>query len=140
MKATIFLFATVSLLINTACAQEVPENVKSSFNSKFPNATEIKWEQEHKNEWEAEFKVNGVDYSANFNSEGEWKETEHEVKIDQLPKAAQTTLSTEFASYKVIEAEVIETPKFKGFEIKLKNSNSVIEVVMDENGKVLKKS
>lgn len=126
-------------MTSLSCAQEAPAKVQDAFKAKFSNAEHVKWEKENSNEWEAEFKMEGKEYSANFSNEGEWKETEHEMNKADLPEAVSNTLSSEFAGYEVEEAEMVETPKFKGYELELEKGKSTLEVVFDENGKVLKK-
>ena len=55
-------------LINT------PKEVKISFAKKFPMATDVFWERESLDEWEAEFKMQDNDYSAIFLENGNWVE------------------------------------------------------------------
>lgn len=139
MKRMIFLATVLLGLSSVSCGQSAPENVKEAFSKKFPDAKDVKWEKENKSEWEAEFKMAGEEYSANFSNEGEWMETEHEMKISDLPNVVKNTLSSEFDGYEVEEAEMVETPKFKGYELELEKGKSTLEVVFDANGKVLKK-
>jgi len=67
-----------------SCGQSVPEKVKSAFAGKFPNASSVKWDKENDEEWEAEFKMDGKEYSANFTVDGNWKETEYEIKKSEI--------------------------------------------------------
>jgi len=120
-------------------AQDTPSKVTDAFNSKFPNAKSIRWDKENETEWEAEFTINGVEYSANFSKDGAWKETEHEVKIDELPAEVISTLKTQFAGYEIKEVEMVETPTFTGYEVELKKGKETLEVLMDKAGKVIKK-
>jgi hypothetical protein len=122
-----------------SCAQSTPSAVKSTFAKKFPNAKSVEWEKENDSEWEAEFKINEVEYSANFSNDGTWKETEHEIKESELPNAVKNTLDNQFGDYKVEEVELIETPEFSGYEIELEKGEETIELVIDNSGKVLKK-
>lgn len=143
MKKTILLFGVALVICAPSFAQKgdakaaVPEAIKSSFSQKFPKATAVEWEMEGKDEWEAEFKLDGKEFSASFSSAGAWIETESEIKKANLPAAITKALDVEFAGYKLVEAETIETPKLKGYELELKSGEQSIEVVMDESGKLL---
>lgn len=139
MKKTVFTMIAMIGMTAVSCGQSAPAKVQEAFIAKFSNAEHVKWEKENSTEWEAEFKMDGKEYSANFSIDGEWKETEHEVKKSDLPVAVKSTLSSEFAGYEVEEAEMIETPKFKGYELELEKGDTTLEVVLDANGKVLKK-
>ena len=109
MKRIIYLLLIAALISNMGCAQKiatdkVPTVVTSAFKAKFPNATKTSWEMENANEYEAGFKQNGDEVSANFDNTGKWLETETEIKISALPVAVQNALSKDFAGFKIEEA------------------------------------
>jgi hypothetical protein len=142
MKKVFLMLAVAGLFIFTACGQSaknVPNQVKSSFAKKFPDATKVKWDQEDENVWEAEFKLANQDYSANYDNNGVWKETEYAIKVVELPSAIKDKLNADFADYKVKIAEISETPEAKVYELIIKNKESKMEVVFDTYGKLIKK-
>lgn len=139
MKKTITM---MTLLVGTtlmSCAQSTPAKVTEAFKAKFPNAKSVEWEIENDTEWEAEFKLNGIEYSANFGTDGTWKETEHEIKVNELPESVKNTLAKEFSEYEIEEAEMVETPDFNGYEVEIEKGEETMEVVFDKSGKVIKK-
>ncbi len=139
MKKTITL---TTLLVGTTLmsfAQSTPTKVQDAFNTKFPNAKSVEWEKENDTEWEAEFKLNGIEYSANFGTDGTWKETEHEIKVNELPENVKNTLANEFSEYEIEEAEMVETSDFNGYEVEIEKGEETMEVVFDKSGKVIKK-
>ncbi len=131
------------LLLTQACAQtkgeETPEAVQSAFSKKFPDAKSVKWEKESEQEWEAEFKLNGVGYSANFTSSGEWKETEHEIRSNEIPEVVNATLKSEFSGYEVEDSEITEKPEETEYEFELEKGEVVYEVTISAEGKVVSK-
>ena len=132
----------VSLLASLAVmsfAQTAPTKVQDAFKAKFPTAKSVKWEQENDSVWEAEFKVEGVEYSANFSNDGVWKETEHEIKSKDLPQAVKNALATEFAGYEIEEVEMVESPDFTGYEVEIEKGEVTMEVLIDKSGNVIKK-
>ena len=74
MKHSVIIVVVLAVSL-FACAQTPPKSVTDSFNSKFAEATKVKWDQEEANEWEAEFKMNGSEISASFDNAGTWLET-----------------------------------------------------------------
>jgi len=138
LKLIAVAFAAISF---TACAQKsnVPENVNKAFTQKFPDAKSIKWDKENETEWEAEFKLNGEEYSANYSTDGVWKETEHEIEKSAIPANVKQTLDTEFAGYKIEEAEISETAKGKVYEFALEKGKTEMEVAISPDGQVVKK-
>jgi hypothetical protein len=124
-----------------ACGQKnVPQSVNAVFSQKYPAAQSIKWANEEANEWEAEFKLNGKEMSASFDNSGKWLESETEIAAKELPAAVSGTIAKEFAGFKTDEISILDTPELKGFEVGLKKGEIVLEVVLDNTGKVLKKT
>ncbi len=132
-------FTTVSLTASAQKSMDVSTKVKTAFTQMFPTATHIKWDKESKSEWEAEFKMAGKEYSANFDMDGNWKETEYEISSTAIPTVVRITLDKEFAGYKIKESEISETAKGKVYEFALKNGYKTVEAVIAPNGKVLNK-
>jgi len=125
----------------SACGQadkNVPEKVKTAFAKKFENAKKVKWDKENETEWEAEFKMDGKKYSANFDLDGNWMETEYEIKKADIPAVVQATLDADFLGYKVEEAEVSETTDGKFYEFEIEKGKTEKEITIDESGKIVK--
>lgn len=143
MKKTIQFVAVALLISASACAQEsnekVPAAVKTAFEQKFPDAKKVSWDMEDATAWEAEFKMNGMEYSANFSTTGEWQETEHEIKKSEIPGAVQQMLAKDFDGYKIGEAEISETSTGKVYEIAVEKGEQEWELVFDESGKLIEK-
>lgn len=119
--------------------KEAPANVKSAFSQKFPAATKVEWGKEGDKEWEAEFMFNGKEYSANFDNAGKWMETESEISVKDLPAVVKTTLDKESAGYKIKESLVTETSDLKAYEFVIEKGKDKLEIVIDQNGKMIKK-
>jgi hypothetical protein len=141
MRKVFYLFSTMALLSLVACGQtekKVSEKVKAAFSEKFPDAKKVKWDYEENEGWEAEFKLNGVEYSTTCDEDGEWLETEHEVDLSEIPPVVKATLDIEFKDYKVEESEISETASGKVYEFEIEKGKIEIEVVIDPEGKIVK--
>lgn len=122
-----------------ASGDQVPQKVKDAFTKKFPTATKVKWDKENATEWEAEFKMDNTEYSANFLEDGTWKETEHAIDDKEIPKNVKSALMSAFPGYKIKESELSETKDVMLYEFEIKKGESEIEVALDKTGKVVKK-
>ena len=120
-------------------SKDVPANVTAAFAKKFPKASGVKWGKEGDKEWEAEFKMDGREYSANFDNAGTWMETEYEITAKEIPAAVKATLDKESAGYKIKESEISESKDGKVYEFVLEKGKTGIELAIDPNGKVVKK-
>lgn len=138
VKLIVIAFLAISI---NACAQKVnvTEKVKTAFEQKFPNAQKVKWSKENETEWEAEFRFKGEEYSANFTTDGVWKETEHEIETSAIPVNVKQTLDAEFAGYKIEEAEISETAEGSVYEFALEKDEKDMEVAISPEGMVKKK-
>jgi len=142
MKKLVLFIGIIAMAGMMAFGQsetKVPAKVKAAFSQKFPNATKVKWEKENEKEWEAEFKMDGKEYSANFDNSGAWMETEYEISADALPETVKACLEKQFEGYKVEEAEVAESPEGTVYEMEIEKGKSEMEVSISATGKVLEK-
>lgn len=137
MKASSFIIALLSIFIISCCEQkvEVPEKVISSFETMFPTATDVEWEMEEENEWEAEFELEGKEGSACFTGNGEWIETEYE--IESLPETIETILNETYPGFEIDEIEILETPDFNGYEIEMEKGEEEIEILISSKGEII---
>ena len=122
----------------TSQTQDVPELVKTAFSKKFPSVKKVDWEKESDTEWEAEFRMNRTEYSANFSLDGRWLETEHEISKKEIPQNIKATLVSEFNDYIIEEAEVSETSSGSVYEFELEKGEKMLEVAFNLEGKKLK--
>lgn len=139
-KISFIILLSILSSATVACEGKiiVPIKVQESFEIKFSNIKKVQWESEANNEWEAEFKKNGNEYSAKFNKEGVWLETEYEIKIKNLPEAVKNKIQNNYNGYKIEEAEHISTPKYEVvFEIEIENGVLEIELIIDSEGNII---
>ncbi len=142
MKNLFLVISIAAMFSLSACGQkskDVPAEVKTAFELKFPDAKKVKWEKENEKVWEVEFKMSGTEYSACFDADGAWKETEHEIKVSEIPAVVKSTLDSEFEGFEIDEAEMIESSEGTFYEFELEKGETEMEVVIDPNGMVISK-
>lgn len=140
---SLLLFA--SLLVFQATAQtDIPQAVTKAFQTKFPTAQSVKWEEEDKGVYEAGFKQNGRKMSASFDATGNWQATETAIKKSALPDAVRSAVAKLFPGFEIDEAEKVESPDGLAFEVELENESGdkevEVEALFSAEGKLLKKS
>jgi hypothetical protein len=122
-----------------AHAQEnpVPESVQKAFDAKFSSAKKVEWEEDD-DAWEAEFKMKGKEVSAQFNTDGDWLETETEIKPKNLPAAVTAAINSLFPGSEIEEAERVETPDLaEAYEVELENGKKEVEALFLPDGTLL---
>ncbi len=138
-----FVIIVLSVFVFVACAQDAkpPENIKEAFEARFGEVKNVKWEQEDNN-WEADFKNSEGKFSAVFDKDANWMETERDIKPDELPENIRQVLMEEYDDYEVDEVEEVEAPGFKGFEVELEKEEGreemEITVLVTSEGEIVK--
>lgn len=138
------MFLNVSTLL-IACfgayaQNKVPQKVESAFGQKYPEIKSVKWEKETADEWEAEFKKDGIKQSAIFLTNGTWLETEQAIKPTDLPSSVASSIHASFKDYKIEEAEkVTRNDSSVVYEVSLEKGKSELEVLFSENGTIQSK-
>ena len=150
MKKYILLFA-LSVFILSAVGQEdneskktgkqliVPQQVLKAFQTKYPQATKVEWEQETPGQYEAEFVVAEIETSAVWDEEGILLEEESAVEQAALPQAIKDALAADFKDCKINEAEKVTANDVVTFEMEAKCGKKKCELVFDTNGKLIEK-
>ena len=138
MKKLFLLTAILGIFAVSAFAfggDDAPAAVKASFTKLYPNVTKVKWGKEDAN-YEAEFDVNKVETSCLFDATGNLLETENEIDITALPKAAVEYIAKNFAGEKIKEAsKIIDAKKNVTFEAEVKEG----DLIFDAAGNFVKK-
>lgn len=138
LKFILAAFLVTTMFAFTSKDDKAPQKVKESFNKKFPKAKKVKWDKESDTEWEAEFKMNRTEYSANFLSDGTWQETEHEIKVKEVPQNIMSSFKKAFPDYQIEEAEISETTKGLVYEFAIEKGETEMEIAITTNGKIVK--
>lgn len=125
---TIIVFASLN-----STAQDVPVAVKSAFQKSFPNTTVKKWDKEN-GDYEANFIKDKKSMSATFDMSGNWKETETDIKVSELPSPVINYIKTNYKDASIKEAAIMQTASSKMYEAEVKGK----DLLFDMNGKFVK--
>lgn len=113
----------------------VPPAVKSAFASKFKDVENVKWLEEDE-KYEAEFEMNDVGMSANFDKNGNILETESEISIKELPAAINTYVTQKLSGAAIKEAAKITDAKGKiTYEAEINDE----DYIFDSTGNFIRK-
>lgn len=137
-KLLILSFLYVSLY---ACnnIESIPQKVNLAFLEKFPNINTVEWEKESDTEWEAEFEIEGLVYSANFAIDGIWIETEHQIMEADIPTNIINTIHNSFFTYKIEKIEMSETKEGIFYEFEMMSEENELELTYNTQAQLVKK-
>jgi hypothetical protein len=128
---------SLMLLVAYVSAQAqtmVPVVVGKAFAKKFPDAKNIKWGKENAKEYEANFKLNNVNMSANYDLQGNLKETEKEILVKELPDEVVKAIQKKYVKAVIYEADKIEKQDGKIIyetDIKINGRKKELELYAD---------
>jgi uncharacterized lipoprotein NlpE involved in copper resistance len=135
----VLMLAIFAGLSCTSQTLKVPVAVKTAFNTKYPNATNVKWGKENAKEFEAEFKLNNKAVSANFGLDGSWVETESVIAVSDLPTAVSAAISAKYPGAPITLAEKTEQPGNKIlYEVTIKVNGKKKGIEINPDGSFVK--
>ncbi|MCB0728349.1 MAG: PepSY-like domain-containing protein [Ignavibacteria bacterium] len=122
-------------------AQDIPSNVKQKVKTIYPDAQDIKWDVEGKGQYEAEFKIDGVQTALLFDSEASLIETETKIAVSELPSKVRDYISSEYAGKSITEAaKIIDSKGNLKYEAEITEGKKSKDILFDQNGNVIKKA
>lgn len=130
------------VLILFSCQQkansQVPEEVQSNFEAKYPGENDPDWETDSNGNYEAHFKMKGVKYRADFSPTGQWIETETNIDKDDLPEAIKKVIKNKYGDEDITEVELV-TSATKGtfYDVEFKKKGKNKDVMFRGNGTII---
>lgn len=141
---------------NTYTAVDVPATTKTTFETKYPAATNVQWSRYSEPvpvEWDLTgwptmdtsdyvvmFDYDGYDYYAWYDENGNWiGATYHMTDHSKLPSAVNNAIKNQFAGYTIVEVDKEIDKSRTAYEVELSKGEDKVKVLFDENGTVIKK-
>ena len=108
MMRKICILQLLLIAILAEAQLKAPSLVSTAFAIQFANAVNVKWSKENAKQYEADFQLKGVKMSANYDLNGNWKETETEITLKDLPEAVAKSIKVKYPTAKISGAEKVE--------------------------------
>jgi uncharacterized membrane protein YkoI len=116
--------------------KDVPQAVKSAFESQFANASDVEWKVKN-GKYKAKFDMNGVEQFAELNNSGEVVSKGTKIPNEELPTLVSDAVKSNYASNKVDEVYRVEKGGQTHYMVKL-DGNPEKKLVYDAQGKLVK--
>ena len=135
MKKIILFLLVLGLVTSVVEAKsKVPTAVRTSFSSKYPTATALRWDKEGAN-YEAMFKLKGVKNSVVFDGKGNVLQSEVTIPITQLSTTITDYIKAHYPKRKIKRAARITTPQMvTTYEVELPGK----DVIFSDKGAFLR--
>lgn len=140
----------------TTTTIEVPATARTSFETKYPAATNVEWKRYNEPvpvEWELTdwprldtgdyvvlFDYDGYDYYSWYDESGNWISSSYTMPDhSQLPAAVNNAIKSQFAGYTIVEVDKEIDKNRSAYEVELQKGDDKMKVLFAENGDVIKK-
>lgn len=137
MKRLSYLTILSLFFVFTGLAGEIviPESIKRSFEQKFPNAHEVKWDGDSETHYEVGFIMDGKEKLAVFLLDGTFKEIETEIKVSELPKRIIKSVERKYPLSKIAFALKIQRSNNSiVYEVEVNTGIEEIDITLDAMG------
>ncbi len=145
MKRIVMMLLLAGVVYSSSVAQKittdkVPALVTRAFRSTFPQSSQQSWSMEGKTIYEVVFFNGNKKQSATFDADGTWRETETEIKFNELPHAVSAAFNKRFGGFNIQETTMVETPD-KGtlYELVVNKGKEGYEIQFSAKGELVKK-
>lgn len=115
----------------------VPEQVRNSFNSSFTQATDVEW-KEKDDSYYAKFEMNNTEQYVEYNPDGTMEERGREIPVAQLPLPVTNAISQQYANRTIEKAKMVEKDGQTMYKVKLEGDDEDLKVAFDGDGTVVK--
>lgn len=131
------LLGTAAVSAQDMNANDVPSDIRTSFEQTYPNAKDVEWEMEG-DSFKVEFEIAREDHEIWYTSEGNTSKMEQEISENDLPNAVKSVIAGNYEGYTIDSVEMIEENGSTTYEVELeKRGDDDKEVVCDADGTVL---
>ncbi|GAA3515591.1 hypothetical protein GCM10022393_31920 [Aquimarina addita] len=138
LSSTLSIFFLTIFACTSFAQEKAPKSVKKSFQSKYPGENDPDWHQDKNGYYEANFKKKGIHYRADFDSSGQWIETESSIKEEDLPEVIRKKIATDFKEYKIVELEEVDHyTKGKFYDVEIKKDGKKQDIEFNAEGTII---
>ncbi len=136
---------------------DIPQATRTSFESKYPNASNVRWSKydnsvdkstmDHSdvrynldaNDYEVRFNIDNADYVAWYD-DGNWIYTTSRVTDPStLPAAVSNRIKKDYPDYTIVETDKENDKDRTMYEVELEKGSDKVKLMIAENGDIIKK-
>lgn len=135
--AALFVFATAAVSAQDLKIDEVPNNLKTTFNEAYTNVSDVEWEKKGEY-YKVEFEINKMDHDIWYDAQGKVVKSKIEIPENEMPSGVATAINTKYSDYKIDSVEVHEKDGVKTYEIEIeKGWSQERKLILEASGKIL---
>lgn len=148
---------TTATTTTSHAAFAVPATIQTGFTTQYPNATSVTWAPYEltvvpidwdltdwavlsPKDYQVTYTMNGNQYYSWYDANGNWVGTSYYITDynNGLPSQVNATIANKYSGYTIDKASQVTWKDRTAYDVKLKNGDNKMKVLIDTNGDVLK--
>jgi hypothetical protein len=122
----LFLFSiALAVISNQTFSQirKIPASATENLKQKYPNADKVEW-KDGLSHFTAKFQLDGKDYEAHFDNDGNWKESLTKIDESDLPAAVRDGhAKSKYSDWSIDKVEKIESADKVQYRLQVKKGD-----------------
>ena len=120
---------------------KAPKKVEKAFQKMYPGAKDVEWELK-KDIYAVDFRIDGKDAEAYFNSDGTWLRSKEDVNASSVPAAVKKAVKEAYPDFKIEDYDLVKDARGNEFysveiEKESRDGDTELTVRVLANGKIL---
>lgn len=114
---------------------ETPSVVLNTFQSEFPEAMDVEWE-EINDEYEVEFEIKNIDHTAILSRDGNLIKYKYDILLSELPVPVKNTINTNYDLNEIDDTEILRIDGATYYQVEFEKNLLDNKVVFNATGEV----
>jgi hypothetical protein len=132
------VFGSIAVFAQDIAASQVPSVVINQFNTDFPKAKDVEWEQKS-NGYKVDFERGwNKDFKVWYAADGKQLKSVEDLTKNELPKSILTAINKDYKNYHIDDAEKITEDKKVSYKVELEYKNDEKIIYFNEQGLPIK--
>lgn len=115
----------------------INSTVRSYIETKYPGADIRKAEYDKNGLLEVDFIHESIDKEAYFTTDNEWKYTEWDLNVADLPQVVKDAVTTAYPDFRIDDVDFVENPKGSFYEIEIEKGGAEQWIFATPEGELL---
>ncbi|MFZ7116716.1 MAG: SdiA-regulated domain-containing protein [Bacteroidota bacterium] len=124
-----------SIIAGNVLSVDPPVAISSKFKELYPTASLVQWEMEKEN-YEAEFMVEGREIEVLFSPTGILLSEDKEVKVSEIPAPVMRSFNKDFSGFKITQAFLLWSNEHVQYKLIASSLKDRVHIWMDNSGAI----
>lgn len=116
---------------------DLSSNIKKFISDKYPDARIVEIETEKNGMIEVDIVHQNMGKDVLFKADGSWVSTSWDVRVSELPQAAQSAVNAKYPNYRIDDVEYVETPDGDYYLVEVERGEAEVKVKVTAEGVIL---